>query len=102
MMASTAWSTFGWVVAHEMTDTRMCAATIVLSRRHRLITAGRACSFVSLAEPTPYDLDSLAEGMQLRGAVFTIFAYTRFGGNPMPRRVEPKSELVFLAAKARA
>jgi hypothetical protein len=28
-------------------------------------------SFVSLAEATPYDLDSLAEGMQLRGAVFT-------------------------------
>src|ERR1700756_4491132 len=71
MMASTAWFTSGWVVAHEMTDTRMCAATIVLPRRHRLMAAGRACSFVSLAEAAPYDLDSLAEGMQLRGVVFT-------------------------------
>ncbi len=31
----------------------------------------------------------------------TIFAYARFEGKPMPRRVEPKSELEFRAAKTR-
>jgi hypothetical protein len=32
----------------------------------------------------------------------TVFAYTRFEGKAMPSRVEPKSELVFRAAKVRA
>jgi hypothetical protein len=31
----------------------------------------RACSFVSFAEATPYDLDSPAEGMHSRSVVFT-------------------------------